>query len=151
MNSDPSTFNSNTTINRLRDLLNEYRGRTLDENLSEKIENVFLGIEAGVAEQGAQITKISENREQQKERRGLERRNKDKIIEVIGIGLCLLDKELRITWINQTLCDWLNLKDSPVGKSCHDIYHCDQIGTGICPAANVFNGNVSNIIETWIE
>ena len=159
MNNYHSTLNSNTTtrlnlfgqVSRLRDLLNEYRGRPLDENLSEKIENVLLGLEAGVAGQGAEITKPSENTEQQKERRKFERRNKDKIIDVIGIGLCLLNKDLKVIWANQTLCDWLNLKDSPVGNTCHDIYHCDEIGTGICPAANVFNGNVSNIIETWIE
>src|SRR3972149_3389326 len=149
MNNHHST--SNTTINRLRDILNEYRGRTLDENLSEKIENVFMGLEAGVSEQGADITKISRNRKPQKERRQFERRNNDKIINAIGIGLCLLNKDLKVTWANQTLCDWLNLKDSPVGNTCHDIYHCDEIGTAVCPAVNVFNGNVSNIIETWIE
>ena len=118
MNNYHSTLNSNTTtrlnlfgqVGRLRDLLNEYRGRPLDENLSEKIENVLLGLEAGVAEQGAEITKPSENTEQQKERRKFERRNKDKIIDVIGIGLCLLNKDLKVIWANQTLCDWLNLK-----------------------------------------
>ena len=149
MNNHHST--SNTTINRLRDILNEYRGRPLDENLSEKIENVFMGLEAGVSEQGADITKISRNRKPQKERRQFERRNNDKIINAIGIGLCLLDKDLKITWTNQTLCDWLNLNESPVDNFCHDIYHCDKAGTGICPATNVFNGNVSSMIETWIE
>jgi len=153
MNNHHSTSNSNTTINRLRDILNEYRGRPLDENLSEKIENVFLGLEAGVAEQGADITKISRNRKPQKERRQFKRRNNDKIIDVIGIGigLCLLDKDLKITWTNQTLCDWLNLNELPVNNFCHDIYHCNETGTGICPAKNVFNGNASSIVESWIE
>lgn len=151
MNNDPSASNSDTIKKRLSDLLNEYRGLPLDENLSGKIEDVCLGLEAGAPEQGAEITKPSENREQQKERRKLERRNKDKIIDVIGVGLCLLDRDLRITWTNQTLCNWLNLNESPVGKYCHDIYHCDEAGTDLCPAANIYKGKVGSMIETWIE
>ncbi len=151
MNNDPSAFNSNTKIYKLSGLLNEYRGMPLDEDLSKKIEDICIGLDADFTERDAGITIMAENTEQPEERRKLERRNKDKIIDVIGIGLCLLDKDLKITWANQTLCEWLNLNDSPVGKYCHDIYHCDEIGTGVCPAGNVFNGNVSSIIETWIE
>ena len=33
----------------------------------------------------------------------------------------------------------VKFEDSPVGNTCHDIYHCDEIGTAICPATNVFN------------
>jgi len=151
MNNDPSILNSNTKISKLSGLLNEYRGKPLDEDLSKKIENICTGSNTDFAEKDTEITIISENTERPKERRELERRNKDKIIDVIGIGLCLLDKDLKITWANQTLCNWLNLKDSPVGSCCHDIYRCNDIGTGTCPAANVFKGGTGNIIETWIE
>jgi len=151
MDNDLSRTNSETTINRIRNLLNEYRGRPLDENLSEKIENVFMGIEAGVGEQGAEITKLSENRKPQKERRKLERRNRDKIIDVIGVGLCMLDKDLKVTWANQTLCDWLNLKESPLGRHCHEVYHCDEVGTDRCPADNAYKGKAGGIIETWVD
>jgi signal transduction histidine kinase/PAS domain-containing protein len=151
MNNDLSRTNSETTINKVRNLLKEYRGRPLDENLSEKIENVFMGIEAGVAEQGAEITKLSESSKPQKERRKLERRSRDKIIDVIGVGLCMLDKDLKVTWANQTLCDWLNLKESPLGKHCHEVYHCDAVGTDSCPADNAYKGKAGGIIETWID
>jgi Signal transduction histidine kinase regulating C4-dicarboxylate transport system len=157
MNNDLSKTNSETTINRIRNLLNEYRGVPLDESFLKKIEEVCLDLRADCTKEDTEITETLENDERSeiskgfKERRKLERRSKDKIIDVIGVGLCLLDKDLKITWANQTLCDWLNLKDSPLGKHCHDIYHCDEVGTGSCPATNVFNGKAGDIIETWIE
>ncbi|MFV1975851.1 MAG: ATP-binding protein [Candidatus Scalindua sp.] len=170
MNNDLSRTNSETTLSRIRNLLNEYRGMPLDENFSKKIEEVCLDLRADSTQKNTEITKkledteftkvpkdLKERRESErrdkdfKERRKSERRDKDKIIDVIGIGLCLLDKELKITWANQTLCDWLNLNDSPLGKHCHDVYHCDEVGTDSCPAANVFKGKEGGIIETWIE
>ena len=156
MNNDLSRTNSETTITRIKNLLSEYRGMTLDENFSKKIEEVCLDLRDYSTQKGTEIIKNLEDTELPKvskglkERRKLERRSKDKIIDIIGVGLCLLDKELKITWANQTLCNWLNLKDSPLGKHCHDIYHCDEIGTVSCPAANVFKGKTGGIIETWI-
>ncbi len=152
-----STTSNTTTLNKLRNILNEYRGRSLDESLTKRIEDVCLDLEADSTQKGTEITKKLEDTELPKvlknfkERRELERRNQDKIIDGIGVGLCMLDKELKITWANQTLCDWLGLKDSPVSKCCHDIYHCDEVGTNSCPAANVFKGKTGGIIETWIE
>jgi signal transduction histidine kinase/PAS domain-containing protein len=156
MNNDPLRTDSEATITRIRNILREYRGMTLDENFSRKIEEVCLGLRADSTQKDTEITKDLENTELLNvsngltERRKLERRNKDKIIDIIGVGLCLLDRELKITWANKTLCDWLYLKDSPLGKHCHDIYHCDEIGTVSCPAANVFKGKTGGIIETWI-
>ncbi len=157
MNNDHSTLNSKTAINKLRNLLNKYKGRSLDESLTKKIEDVCLDLRADSTQKDTEITKKLEDTDLPKvpndfkERRELERRNKDKIIDGIGVGLCLLDKELKITWANQTLCDWLNLNDSPLGKHCHDVYRCDEVRTDSCPAANVFKGKTGGIIETWIE
>ena len=148
MNNDPSKNNSETTITRIRNILREYKGMPLDESFSKKIEEACLDLGEDSTPQDVDLPKVSDDL---KERRKFERRNKDKIIDVIGVGLCLLDKELKITWANKTFCDWLNLKDSPLGKHCHDVYHCDEIGTDCCPAASVFNGKAGGIIETWIE
>ena len=120
----------------------------LDENFSKKIEEACQGLRADSTQKDTEHPKTSNG---VKERRILKRRNQDKIIDVIGVGLCLLDKELKITWANKTLRDWLQLKESPLGKHCHDIYHCDEVGTGSCPATNVFNRKAGGIIETWIE
>ena len=157
MNNNPSISDSETTINRIRSLLNTYRGMPLDENFSKKIEEVCLDLRADSTQKDTEITKKLEDAELPKvskdfkERRKSGRRNEDKIIDVIGVGLCLLDNELKITWANQTLCDWLNLKDSPLGKHCHEVYHCDEVRTDSCPATSVFNGKAGGIIETWIE
>ncbi len=152
MNNDPSVPNYKTAINNLRNLVDEYRERPFDEDLSRKIENACLDLKDDFARRDTEITEKFNNIELRNfnERRALGRRSKDKIIDVIGIGLCLLDKDLRITWANQTLCDWFDLKDSPVGNFCRDIYHCNEIGTGGCPAVNVFKGGVGSIIEAWI-
>ena len=89
MNNDPSRNNSETTITRIRNILREYRGMPLDENLSKKIEEVCLDLRVDSAQQDAEITedlggvelpKVSSGL---KERRKLERRNKDKIIEKV--------------------------------------------------------------------
>jgi signal transduction histidine kinase len=120
----------------------------LDESFSKKIEEVCLDIRSDSNQKDTEHSKASKGA---KERRVLKRRNQDKIIDVIGVGLCLLDKELKITWANKTLRDWLQLKESPLGKHCHDIYHCDEVGTGSCPAANVFKRKAGGIIEAWIE
>ena len=148
MNNNRSKTNSETAINRIRNLLNEYRGMPLDESFSKKIEEACQGLRADSTQKDTEHPKTSNG---VKERRILKRRNQDKIIDVIGVGLCLLDKELKITWANKTLRDWLQLKESPLGKHCHDIYHCDEVGTGSCPATNVFNRKAGGIIETWIE
>jgi len=89
----------------------------LDENLSKKIEEVCLDLRADCTQKDTEITKKLEDTELPKAskdlkgQRQLGRRNEDKIIDVIGVGLCLLDNELKITWANQTLCDWLNRED----------------------------------------
>ncbi len=106
-----STTSNTTTLNKLRNILNEYRGRSLDESLTKRIEDVCLDLEADSTQKDTEITKKLEDTELPKvpngfkERRELERRNQDKIIDGIGVGLCMLDKELKITWANQTLCD----------------------------------------------
>ncbi|MHC4138240.1 MAG: GAF domain-containing sensor histidine kinase [Planctomycetota bacterium] len=148
MNNNLSKTNFETAVNRIRNLLDEYRGMPLDESFSKKIEEVCQDLRADSTQKDTELPKASKG---VKERRTLKRRNQDKIIDVIGVGLCLLDKELKITWANKTLRDWLQLKESPLGKHCHDIYHCDEVGTGSCPAANVFNRRAGGIVETWIE
>ena len=71
-------------------------------------------------------------------------------MEVIGAGLCLIDKNSKIIWTNDTLRDWLNIEESPVGNYCSDIYHCNFIGTDKCPAAQIIKGKEGHIIESWV-
>ncbi|ODS34418.1 MAG: two-component sensor kinase [Candidatus Scalindua rubra] len=79
-----------------------------------------------------------------------ERKIFDNVMDIIRAGLCLLDENLRIIWANNNLRDWLDLKESPVGKHCHDIYHCSEVETDNCPAVQAFKGKEDHIIETWV-
>ncbi len=156
MNNELSTFNSMELTNKLRSILSEYKGMVLDEGLLKKIDVICGNIEAELKKEGIETAMLFKDTEQSKElnnfeeRRRQERRKNDNITDVIGIGLCLLDKELKIIWANKTICNWLDLKESPIGSCCHDIYHCSEVGTENCPAMNVFQGGSGRIIETWI-
>jgi len=75
----------------------------------------------------------------------------DNVIEVMGAGLCLIDKNTKIIWANDTLKEWLNLNESPVGGHCSDIYHCDVVGTDKCPAELVLKGKKGHIVQSWVR
>lgn len=60
------------------------------------------------------------------------------IIQGIGAGLCLLDKNFRILWINKCQSDWVGLPHDICGKYCYSIFeHRKHICLG-CPALRVF-------------
>ncbi len=155
MNKELLTFNSEEVTNKLRSILSEYKGMVLDEGLLKKIDVICRNIETELKE-GIETEMLFEDAEQSKEsknfkeQRQQERRKNDNITDIIGIGLCLLDKDLKIIWANKTICDWLDLKESPIGSCCHDIYHCSEVGTEKCPTMKVFQGGVGGTMETWI-
>jgi signal transduction histidine kinase len=156
MNKELLTSNSEKTINKLRNVLNESKGMVLDESILSKIDVICRNIESELKKEGIETAMLFKDAKQSKglknfdEQRQQERRKNDNIMDVIGIGLCLLDKDLKIIWANKTICDWLDLKERPIGSCCHDIYHCSEIGTGNCPAMNVFQGGAGRVIETWV-
>lgn len=131
MNNELSTFDYEEATNKLRNILNESKGKVLDESLLRKIE-----IELEKRDSEEHILK--------------EIKRCEGIVDVIGEGLCLLDKDLKVIWANKTIGDWLDLKESPVGNYCKDIFHCSEAGIENCQAKNVFNGGEGHIIETWI-
>jgi signal transduction histidine kinase/PAS domain-containing protein len=157
MNKKLLTSYPEEAINKIKELLNKSKDMILDENLLNTVENICQGVESNLKkekpEPAKSLKKSNEDNESKKleEQIQEERRIFDNIIEVIGIGLCLIDKDLRIKWANHTLWDWLNLKESPVGKYCRDIYHCNEFENGCCPAVTVFKGGKGSIIETWVE
>ncbi len=156
MNKELLTFNSEEITNKLRSILSEYKGKVLDEGLLSKIDVICRNIETELEKRGIESEMLLKDAEQSresknfKERRQQERRKNDNITDVIGIGLCLVDKGLEIIWANKTIRDWLDLKESPVGNNCHDIYHCSEFGSENCPVKNVFQGGAGCIIEAWI-
>jgi putative nucleotidyltransferase with HDIG domain len=62
----------------------------------------------------------------------------DKIVNSVGAGLCLLDKNLRIIWLNKQYIDWFGPSKSLCGKHCYNVFeHRRHICRG-CPTLKVF-------------
>ncbi|MFQ5861684.1 MAG: GAF domain-containing protein [Candidatus Brocadiales bacterium] len=57
------------------------------------------------------------------------------VVDALDIGICLMDRELNITWANKKLSEIWGLPGSAVGTSCRGIFQCEEI---ICPAKEAF-------------
>jgi PAS fold. len=149
MSNKLSTFDFEEATNKIRNILNESKDMVLDEGLLRRIE-----IE--LEKRNSDIVKLLKNAEECRETENPEGhilkeiKGCKGIVDVIGEGLCLLNKDLKVIWANKTISDWLDLKESPVGSYCNDIFRCSEVGVGNCQAQNVLNGGEGHIIETWI-
>ncbi len=56
------------------------------------------------------------------------------VVDAMGAGLALFDRDLRLRWANSTLMQWFQLGPDAVGKRCHDIYLCGREEEDLCPA-----------------
>ncbi len=64
--------------------------------------------------------------------------NSQDIIKGIGAGLCLLDSNFHIIWLNKTQSDWFGAPGEIRGKYCYKIFeHRSHICHG-CPSLKVF-------------
>ncbi len=144
------------TVNKIKTLLSKSKGMVLDDNLLGSLEEMCedLGIQLKNGEAG--IGNLSVKKEENEESKMLEEQIQeereifDNVIDVIGAGLCLVDKNSKIIWANDTLKEWLNLSESPVGHHCSDVYHCDVVGTDKCPAVLVLKGKEGHVIQSWV-
>lgn len=132
------------------------QGMVLDEDLTKQLDHLCRSLESEIKRSNypeggfshdPEIGWKLKNFSKQKNR---ERRQNDNIMDVIEAGLCLLDKNLKIIWANKTISDWLDLKDSPLGRNCKDIFHCKEAEIDNCQALKVFKGGESHVLETWI-
>lgn len=57
------------------------------------------------------------------------------VVEALEIGLCLLNRDLDITWANRKISEVWGLPGSVVGKACPTIFQCKRI---MCPAQKAF-------------
>ena len=144
------------TVNKIKKLLSKSKGMVLDDNLFGSLEEMCddLGSQLKNGKVGTENLSVkNEENEDSKileEQIQEEREIFDNVIDVMGAGLCLIDKNSKIIWANDTLKEWLNLNESPVGGHCSDIYHCDVVGTDKCPAELVLNGKEGHIIQSWV-
>ena len=151
-----STYYPKEAIGKIRKVLNKSRGMVLDENLLNTVEDICQGVEINLKKKKFITAKLSKNSVNKDESKKLEeqiqeeRKIFDNVMTVIGAGLCLLDKDSKVVWANDTLKEWLDLKESPIGNHCSNIYHCDVVGTDKCPAVRVFKGREGHMIGSWV-
>ena len=145
------------TVNKIRKLLNKSKGMVLDDKLLGSLEEMCEDLGAQLKKREVEAVNLSVKNEENEESKILEEQIQeereifDNVIEVMGAGLCLIDKNTKIIWANDTLKEWLNLNESPVGGHCSDIYHCDVVGTDKCPAELVLKGKKGHIVQSWVR
>jgi len=66
-----------------------------------------------------------------------ERRKLDDIVQAIGAGLCLMDRERRVLWANRTFAEWFG---DPSERRCHEVF---RASSSVCE-----NCSLSRAIET---
>ena len=145
------------TVNKIRKLLKKSKGMVLDDKLLGSLEEMCEDLGAQLKKREVEAGNLSVKNEENEESKILEEQIQeereifDNVIEVMGAGLCLIDKNTKIIWANDTLKEWLNLNESPVGGHCSDIYHCDVVGTDKCPAELVLKGKKGHIVQSWVR
>lgn len=64
--------------------------------------------------------------------------NSHDIIKGVGAGLCLLDRNFRILWVNRVQADWFGTLQNICGKHCYKVFeHRNHICKG-CPTLKAF-------------
>ena len=67
----------------------------------------------------------------------------EELISSIGAGLCLVDKDFHIVWINQQQADWFGSASDICGKHCYKTFERRKHICRGCPALRVFKtGNI---------
>jgi len=156
MSKRQSTYYPKEAIAKIRKVLNKSKGMVLDENLLNTVENICQGVESNLKKKKSGTATLSKKSIKEDESKTLEEQIQEErkifgnIMEVIGAGLCLLDKDSKVVWANATLKEWLDLKESPIGDHCSNIYHCDVARTDKCPAVRVFKGEEGHSLESWV-
>lgn len=144
------------TLSKIRKLIDKSKGVKPDDNLLGSLGDLCDNLETQLKDWRVETANLSIENKVKSESEILEeqiqeeRRIFDNIIQVIGAGLCLIDKDSIITWANDTLKEWLDLSESPVGSHCSSIYLCNIVGTNKCPAVQIFKGKEGHVIQSWV-
>lgn len=79
-----------------------------------------------------------------------ERERLKKIADSLGAGLCLVDREFRIVWINESMQKWFGAAEQVQGQLCYSTYQFrDEICVS-CPLVEVFTKGQSLSYEKRI-
>jgi len=62
----------------------------------------------------------------------------DDIINGLGAGISVIDRDMRIVWINQLQAEWFGLPETICGKHCYEAYKGARKVCNNCPTVKVF-------------
>ena len=66
-----------------------------------------------------------------------EKEKLDYVVDVLGIGLCLMDRNMNILWANANLPKVWGLAELPKRARCKDVFQCTE---AYCPVAKALEG-----------
>ncbi|MFQ5957652.1 MAG: GAF domain-containing protein, partial [Candidatus Brocadiales bacterium] len=111
-------------------------------NLGSKKPNNFSTAHRNLLEQissplaiATENTILFRNIRKSEERLRWERDKLQYVVDALDIGICLMDRELNITWSNKKLSEIWGLPETAVGMSCPLIFQCEEV---LCPAKQAF-------------
>ena len=62
----------------------------------------------------------------------------EEIISAVGAGLCLVDKNFKVVWVNDAQADWFGKKEELYGRHCYEVFEKrDKVCHG-CPVKRAF-------------
>lgn len=109
-------------------------------NQDEKGEVYFDGIIEDITEHKNTELKLLEERDRL-----------SKIATSIGAGLCLLNRNLEIIWVNEAIESWFGRLDSIQGRKCFDIFRGKNVFCEECPGKKAFEtGQMQTAEEVFI-
>lgn len=79
-----------------------------------------------------------------------ERERLKKIADSLGAGLCLIDREFRIVWINESMEKWFGAAEQVQGNLCYSTYQFRDEICDSCPLDEVFTTGRSQSSEKRI-
>lgn len=73
------------------------------------------------------------------------------IIKNIGAGLCLIDRNFRVVWVNKYYVKWFGPTSKIYGKHCYEVFECRKHICRGCPTKKVFKtGTIHTAVRTSI-
>lgn len=117
-----------------------YASVTATLKIDEKGENTYYGVLQDISEQKRMEQVLSEERDRLRT-----------IATHIGAGLCLLDHEYKILWVNEVVEGWYGESQKYIGRLCYEAFHPRSTPWPDSPSHEAFEtGTIHNAEEQLI-
>lgn len=80
-----------------------------------------------------------------------EKRRLDEVVSAIGAGLSLVDRDMKIVWVNKKQVEWFGNIREMVGAYCYKAYQRNNTICQGCSAIRTFrDGNIESCTQKWL-